>query len=125
MKNLLLTLLFLGSSLVLGVGTTPLASDMGTLIQRNLASSALTTSFADAAAIFASGLTPRGNIILYNGGTTMIIGATSNTVCGSGTAANFIIPANGGSITIERAKVKPWICLKNSTYTNGVFATPW
>lgn len=124
MKKILIVLGFV-SSLSFAVGTSTLATDMGTLLEQNLASSYLSTSFGGANATFASGLTPKANICLLNGGTTMIIGATSNSACTSGTVANFVIPANGGSFCIERAKVKSYICLKNASYTNGVFATPW
>lgn len=108
-----------------GEGVMLLGSSMGTLVSQNLMTAPLSSAYTGGNALFASGLTGKSSICLYNGGTTLLEGATSNSTCDGSTVSNFIIPPNGGTTCLERATVKTYICLKTASFTNGVFATPW
>ena len=119
MKRLLIGILGFALPVLASTGVVSIPSDMRTLVSLDMASSVLTDSFGGVNAAFVTSLSGKSNICIVNGGTTAILGSVNSTTCTAGTSANFMVPASGGSLCLERVSLKGAVCLKTESGTLG------
>lgn len=92
-------------------------SDMATLVDLDMSSSNLTTSYANASSTLASSLLGKSNVCLFNTSATLIFGSVGASSCSVSSVNNFVVPANNGGICLERVRIKGAICAKSSSGT--------
>ncbi len=92
-------------------------SDMATLVDLDMSSSNLTTSYAGTYSTLASSLLGKSNICMFNTSSTAIFGSIGAASCSVSSVNNFVVPASNGAICLERVRIKGAICAKSSSGT--------
>lgn len=127
MKLVIASLLVLTST-VFGASQVQIYSPaFGPLVKHDMTVSPLTTSFAGGSAQMTSGLSNKSHFCFWNTNSTLVIGALTDSACGSGTAENFVVPGSNGAC-FDNVGGKSKVCLKSSsgTLSSGVvYLTHW